>query len=160
MKQLAFALSAVLLTACMTTPDATKPAADATEQKVVSEISSELLQRLSILLANNPDLREAYLVLDPGGGDYVLVPTFDGAPNMTSLYEALELFKEYVPGSQLNLALLTPRSIKQSFGQAEPFYVRVHSSQNCITTTPTRQKRLAMLSAARCNSVQLERWVP
>ena len=124
MKRHIFVLSIALLASCATNPSATAPPPDETAQKAASEVSPELLQRLSTLLARNPDLREAYLVLIPGGSDYVLVPAFDGPPNMTSLYEALDLFKEYVPSSQLNLALLTPSDLKRNFGQAEPFYVR------------------------------------
>jgi hypothetical protein len=117
-------LSAVLFSACGTNRPEASPTSSTAVLKVASELSPELLNRLSNLLSKNPDLRTAYLVTEPSGKSYVLIPTFDGPPNMTSLYEALDLFKALVPNSQLNLALLTPATIKRTLSHATPFYVR------------------------------------
>ena len=115
-------LCAVLTVSCATTPRPTME--DMTSEHVTSEITPEVLSALSNLLSKNPDLREAYLVTASHSSSYALIPVFDGSPNMISLYESIELFKKLVPGSQLNLALLTPASRKRMLGGAEPFYVR------------------------------------
>jgi hypothetical protein len=87
-------------------------------------LTSELLDQLVELLSQNPDLRKAYLAIAPDNSGYFLVPSFDGSPNMTSLYEAVELFKQAEPSVPLTLALLTPGDLKRNFAQAEPIYVR------------------------------------
>jgi len=117
-------VSALLLAGCMTTPAATSSASSSTAQQSAPGITAELLARLSELLAQNQDLRKAYLVVAPDNSGYILVPTFDGHLNMTSLYEAVDMLEETVPESQITLALLTPGDLKRNFSRATPFYVR------------------------------------
>jgi len=86
--------------------------------------SPALVQELTSLLSKNPDLKQAYLVVVPPDSTYMLVPVFDGAPNMTSLYEAVDLFKQQEPSLELGLALLTPPERRRLLIGSEPFYVR------------------------------------
>jgi hypothetical protein len=120
---LAAILSAALATSCVT-PHQGVAESNPASQRIASEITPQVISQLSALLSKNPDLLEAYLVTAPQAGSYALVPVFEGSPNMTSLYEAVDLFKKLVPTSQLDLALLTPATRKQMLGGSEPFYVR------------------------------------
>ena len=114
---------ALFLSGCATTFMGT--ATNVSQAQIAAPLlTSELLERLVELLSQNPDLRKAYLAVAPDNNGYILVPSFDGSPNMTSLYEAVDLFKQAEPSVPLTLALLTPGDLKRNFAQAEPIYVR------------------------------------
>jgi len=117
-------ISAALLCSCTSnTPNtsANYPSAFGSPAAIVSPA---LIAELSSLLSKNRDLKEAHLVVLPPNSTYMLVPVFDGPPNMTSLYEAVELFKQQEPSIELGLALLTPAERKRLLSGAQPFYVR------------------------------------
>ena len=116
-------LSTALLSSCAI--GRSMPISDETPVQAAKPIASHaLVQELATLLSKNPDLKQAYLVVVPPDSTYMLVPVFDGAPNMTSLYEAVDLFKRQEPSLELGLALLTPPERKRLLSGSEPFYVR------------------------------------
>ena len=117
-------ISTALLCSCATggsMPTSNEPATAKIQKPLASPT---LLQELKSLLSKNPDLKQAYLVVVPPDSTYMLVPVFDGAPNMISLYEAVDLFKLQEPPLELGLALLTPPERKRLLSGSEPFYVR------------------------------------